>query len=89
MKSTKKKSKKIEFGNIEAPQGFDDPKNHKVRVTMWLDGDLLAELRKRAREVGAGYQTYTQKLLRDAVFESESITKRLEKVEKALKIRAG
>ncbi|NJL24547.1 MAG: hypothetical protein HC902_04850 [Calothrix sp. SM1_5_4] len=88
MKSTKK-SKKIEYGNVEAPEGFDDPKNHKVRVTMWLDGDLLAELRKRAGEVGAGYQTYTQKLLRDAVFESDSLAKRLERVEKALKIKIG
>lgn len=89
MKSIKKKSKKIEYGTVGAPEGFDDAKNHKVRVTMWLDGDLLEELRKRASEVGAGYQTFTQKLLRDAVFETESITKRLARVEKALKIKTG
>lgn len=89
MKSTKKRIKKIEYGSVEAPQGFDDPKNHKVRVTMWLDGDLLQELKKRASEVGAGYQTYTQKVLRDSVFEKESFEKRLEKVEKALKIKTG
>jgi len=89
MKSTKKKNKKIEYGTVEAPEGFDDSKNHKVRVTMWLDGDLLNELRKRAGEVGAGYQTYTQKLLRDAVFETDSLAKRLERVEKVLKIKTG
>jgi uncharacterized protein (DUF4415 family) len=88
MKSTKTK-RKIEYGTVEAPDGFDDPKNHKVRVTMWLDGDLLDELRKRAAEVGAGYQTYTQKILRDCVFGTDSLAKRLERVEKVLKIRMG
>lgn len=89
MKSTKKKSKKIAYGNIEAPEGFDDPKNHKVRVTMWMDGDLLMALKKRAEEVGAGYQTLAQKLLRDALTETESFAARLERIEKALKLKTG
>ena len=89
MRSTKKATKKIEYGSVETPVGFDDPKNHKVRVTMWLDGDLLQELKKRAGEVGAGYQTYTQKLLRDAVFEKESFAKRIERLEKAMKVKTG
>ncbi len=89
MKSTKKKSKKISYGAVETPDGFDDPKNHKVRVTMWMDGDLLMALKKRAEEVGAGYQTLAQKLLRDAVSETESLAKRLERIEKALKLKTG
>ncbi len=43
----------------------------------------------RAAEVGAGYQTYAQKILRDSVFENDSLEKRLERLEKALKIKAG
>lgn len=89
MKSTKKKSKKIIYGTVEAPEGFDDPKNHKVRVTMWMDGDLLRALKKRAEEVGAGYQTLAHKLLRDAVTETESFASRLERIEKALKLKTG
>ena len=89
MKSTKRKNRKISYGNVEAPEGFDNPKNHKVRVTMWMDGDLLSALKKRAEEVGAGYQTLAQKLLRDAVEETESLAKRLERIEKALKLKTG
>lgn len=89
MKSTKKKSKRISYGTVEAPEGFNDPKNHKVRVTMWMDGDLLMALKKRAEEVGAGYQTLAQKLLRDAVSETESLSQRLERIEKALKLKVS
>lgn len=89
MKSTKKKSKKITYGTVEAPEGFDDHKNHKVRVTMWMDGDLLLALKQRAEEVGAGYQTLAQKLLRDAISETESFSQRLERIEKALKLKTG
>ena len=89
LQSTKKKNKKISYGTIEAPTGFDDPKNHKVRVTMWMDGDLLIKLKKRAEEVGAGYQTLAQKLLRDAVSETESFSVRLERIERALKLKTG
>lgn len=89
MKKKKKKNKKIEYGKIEAPQGFDNPRNHKVRITMWIDGDLLLELKKRAGEVGAGYQTFAHKLLRDSVLEKDSIEARLARVEKALRLKAG
>lgn len=58
-------------------------------MTMWMDGDLLLELKKRAGEVRAGYQTFAQKILRDAVFEKESFEKRIERLEKALKVKIG
>lgn len=89
MSSTKKTNKKIEYGAIEAPDGFTDAKNHKVRITMWIDGDLLEKLKGQAAEVGAGYQTYAQKLLRDSVSKKNTLEKRVEKIEKALKIKAG
>jgi len=89
MKSTKKKNKKITYGTVEAPAGFNDAKNHKVRVTMWMDGDLLKALKQRAEEVGAGYQTLAQKLLRDAVSESDSFAERLDRIERALKLKTG
>lgn len=50
--------------------------------------DYTGEL-QRADEVGAGYQTYMHKLLRDIVMEKDSIERRLEKLEKALRSKAG
>lgn len=83
-KPAKKKKKEVDLG----PE-YRDPKNAKHRISFWMDGDLLAELKKRADEVGAGYQTYMHKLLRDVVMEKDSIERRLEKLEKALRSKAG
>ncbi len=82
MKSTKKT---IKYGRIEVPEGFDDVKNHKVRVTFWIDGDLLEELKRRSAEVGAGYQTFMHKMLRDAILEKPSLEQRVAKLESKMK----
>ena len=71
-KTAKKKKKKIDLG----PE-YRDPKNARHRISFWMDGDLLAELKKRTDVVGAGYQAYTHKLLRDVVMEKDSIEERL------------
>jgi hypothetical protein len=46
-KTAKKKKKKIDLG----PE-YRDPKNARHRISFWMDGDLLAELKKRTDEVG-------------------------------------
>jgi uncharacterized protein (DUF4415 family) len=84
-----KQSKNIKHGNVELGPEYLDPKNQKHRVTFWMDGDLKEELLRQANQVGAGYQTYMHKLLRDAVFKHESLTDRVEKLEKVLKNRPG
>lgn len=77
MKSSKiSKKKRVDLG----PE-YLDPKNHKHRITMWIDGDLLAEIKARAADVGSPYQTLMQKLLRESV-QKPSIEKRLEALEK-------
>ena len=70
-----KRNKRIKYGNVHLDDSYWDPKNQKHKVSFWMDGDLKAELKKRAAEVGAGYQTYMHKILRDAVFDSDSLVK--------------
>ncbi|MBY0383647.1 hypothetical protein K2X05_00685 [bacterium] len=64
MKSAK--NKKISYGKIEAPEGFDDPKNHKVRIAIWMDGDLFVALKKRAEKIGMDYRILAHNLLRES-----------------------
>jgi len=84
-----KQNKKIKHGNVELGSEYLEPKNQKHRVTFWMDGDLKEELVRQANQVGAGYQTYMHKLLRDIVFKHESLGDRIEKLERALKNRTG
>lgn len=84
-----KQNKKIKHGNVGLGSEYLDPKNQKHRVTFWMDGDLKEKLIQQANQVGAGYQTYMHKLLRDVVFKNESLGDRVEKLEKALKNRTG
>ena len=62
-----------------------DPANHKVRITTYIDGDVLDALKDRAANEGSKYQTLLNDLLREVVFKS-SIETRLAAIEKKLKI---
>jgi predicted DNA binding CopG/RHH family protein len=69
MRSTK--SKKIKYGKVALPEEAFDPKAAKFRVTMFVDLDVLDEIRRRAANRGLPYQTYINQMLRDSVFGSE------------------
>jgi predicted DNA binding CopG/RHH family protein len=69
MKSTAKK--KIKYGSVSLPEDAFNAKETKFRVTMYVDLDILDELRKRAKKRGLPYQTYTNQLLREVVFGQE------------------
>ena len=84
-----KQNKKIKHGSVGLGPEYLDPKNQKHRVTFWMDGDLKDELIRQANQLGAGYQTYMHKLLRDVVFKNTSLGDRVEKLEKALKNKTG
>ena len=47
---------------------YSDPQNHKVKITTYIDGDILLELKTRAKIHGGKYQSYLNKILRDALF---------------------
>ncbi len=78
MKLTKIKKNKIKYGKVNLPEEAFDAKNAKFRVTMFVDLDVLDEIRKKAQEKGLPYQTYINQSLRDLVFgdyEEEKIRK--------------
>lgn len=74
-------SKDIQHGKVEIEDNELDLNRAKVRVNMWIDGDILEKVRKDAHEHGLKYQTYINKLLRDAVLGNE-VKERLEALEK-------
>ena len=64
MKSTSKK--KISYGKVDISD--EDFKNAKIRVTAFVDLDVVKALKREAGEKGAKYQTLMNQKLRDAVF---------------------
>lgn len=64
-----KQDQKIKIGKVDLlDDSYRDPKNQKLRITAFIDGDIYDELKKRADESGGKYQTLMNKILRDALF---------------------
>jgi predicted DNA binding CopG/RHH family protein len=63
------------------------PENIKANITIRISGDLLNAYRAEATKLGIGYQTLMQIKLKEGL--EHSLEKRLEKLEKAFKIKAG
>jgi predicted DNA binding CopG/RHH family protein len=63
------------------------PENIKANITIRVSGDLLNAYRAEAEKLGIGYQTLMQIKLKEGL--NNSIEKRLEKLEKAVKTKAG
>ena len=81
-------TKKIKYGKKDVLTEDDfDPKNGKFRVTMFIDLDVLDELRKRAARKGLPYQTYINQTLRELTFGSEQEDRVREIVRDELKKR--
>jgi uncharacterized protein (DUF4415 family) len=71
-----------------------EKQNTKVRITTFIDVDVVEKLKEEAAHTGKKYQTLLNEKLREVVLEEETlkstlsdIDKRLTKVEK--KIKAG
>lgn len=74
MKSTKiKKAKnaKIKYGKVSLPKDAFNPRETKFRVTMFLDLDVLDQIREDAHKKSLPYQTYINQLLRERVLGNE------------------
>ncbi|MBX3033234.1 MAG: hypothetical protein KF865_04855 [Bdellovibrionaceae bacterium] len=67
-------------------ESYLEPQNHKVRITTFLDGDILEELKKRANKQGTKYQTLLNRLLRESLWASQKdeLADRLEKLERVV-----
>jgi len=83
MKSSK--AAKVKYGKKDLLSESDlDPKNHKVRITSFIDGDILVELKARAEQQGTKYQTLLNQILRQALKDSANMADRLKKLEDAV-----
>lgn len=57
----------------------------KIRITTYLDADVLSHLKTVARESGGKYQTTLNQALREYFMNKKSdVTKRIERLEKAV-----
>lgn len=63
------------------------PENIKANITIRLSGEILDAYRVEAAKLGIGYQTLMQIKLKEGL--ENSIEKRLTKLEKAIKSKAG
>ena len=82
------KSKKISRSAKDTLSAEDfKPENVKANITIRISADLLGAYRAEAARLGIGYQTLMQLKLREAL--GNPLEKRLEKVERALKRKAG
>ena len=55
---------KKEYDFAKGNRGAVLPQKAKTRITVYVDTDVLEELRKRADAAGRGYQTLMNELLR-------------------------
>ena len=63
------------------------PENIKANITIRLSGELLNAYRAEAAKLGIGYQTLMQIKLKEGL--GNTLEKRLEKLERAMKAKAG
>jgi hypothetical protein len=74
---------KIKYGAIDLDDSYLDPKSHKVRITTFVDGDILLWLKDEAKKSGKGYQTLLNDTLRGAM-EGGSVVERIETLERKI-----
>ena len=69
--------------DIELPQEYPS-RDVKAKITTWVDEDVLFRLKEKAKDEGSKYQTLLNQILREHLFEEESIVKRVLKLERAV-----
>jgi hypothetical protein len=66
-KSTRRNPNVI-YGTVELPEGFEDPRNAKIRISIMIEGDLLDGYKDAARLTPHGqYQTLMKQVLRQGL----------------------
>lgn len=63
------------------------PENIKANITIRISGTLLDAYRSEAAKLGIGYQTLMQIKLKEGI--ENTVEKRLERIEKAMKIKSN
>lgn len=76
------KSPDVQFGDVDLISDFEQS-DVKVKITCFLDADVLNALRIAAKEDGMKYQPYLNKILREVVLgEKNMLSKRMDALEK-------
>lgn len=82
--------KKIKTGKVEVGPDEFNPKKGKFRVNMFVDLDLVDEIRKVAGKRNIPYQTLINQKLRELFMNEQSIEDRIARIEEiVLKKRSG
>ncbi len=76
--------KKIKTGSIEIGPNEFNPKHGKFRVNMFVDLDVVDEIRKVAAKRHIPYQTLINQKLREVFMNETSLEERVTKIEKQL-----
>ena len=67
-----------------------NPKNVKIRISMFVDGDILDAAKKLAKQRGdIGYQTLINQKLREIFLDEESVEDRLSRLEEIVLKKHG
>ncbi|MGB0453981.1 MAG: hypothetical protein ACPGJV_09730 [Bacteriovoracaceae bacterium] len=80
--NTKTKKKDIEYGDVEVdlPSTWNSNET-KVRITTFLDEDLLIKIKEEANAQGKKYQSLLNERLREVFMGEEGLETRLKKLE--------
>jgi hypothetical protein len=82
--------RKIKTGNVEIGPDEFNPKQGKFRVNMFVDLDVVDEIRRVAAKRRIPYQTLINQKLREAFLSQESIEDRVARIEEVVfKKRSG
>lgn len=61
--------KKFKTGKVDIPKEEFDPSKAKVRISLFVDADVVAAFKKAAKSTPSGeYQTLMRERLREAIF---------------------
>ncbi len=61
--------KKIKTGNVDIPKDEFDPTKAKVRISLFVDADVLAAFKNAAKSTPHGeYQALMREKLKEAIF---------------------
>lgn len=83
-KAKSRSKEKVSYGEVDVD--LNDVKSHevKVRITTFLDHDVLDKLKSQAKDLGMGYQTFLNTFLREAILNEPGVLTRLKRIEKAI-----
>jgi uncharacterized protein (DUF4415 family) len=80
-----KSTKNIKYGAVEIAKNDLSPENVKIKVTTFVDQDVLRVLKERAAAEGVGYQTLLNRTLRQSILGEKSLPDRVKVLELDIK----